>query len=335
MKNRFRFVSNNGTKKQVFRGALINDLVDISKIEAGQTEIKIEKTDVNRLLDSLFSFFEPEADAKNIKFLLKKELSSDDCVIITDKTKLTQIISNLLKNAIKYTDSGYVSFGNRLKEGNIEFYVKDTGKGVKPELKDKIFERFNKGDFSDAGTYEGTGLGLSICKAYSEMLGGEIKVDSEPDKGSVFYFSLPYKPGPGKKEYEKMKKNREIKNFEKTTALIAEDDEISFLFLEEVLNETGITILQAKNGLEALEIAKSDIEINLVLIDIKMPGLDGLEVTKQIKKLRPGLPVIVQTAFASYEDKIRAMQAGCDDYISKPIDKDLLMAKINNLLKFQ
>jgi PAS domain S-box-containing protein len=314
---------------------IINDLIDISKIEAGQIEIKHEKTNINQLLNSLYIFFNPETQKKGLNLEYTNGLSGNKSIIKTDRTKLGQVISNLIKNAIKYTNEGGINFGYTLKEKAkdgkykyLEFFVKDTGIGIEPDVKDKIFERFWQANVTDTKVYEGTGLGLSISRAYIKMLGGDIWVKSKPGSGSAFHFTIPYSLTRESGQPKKYKDLLEGKTHQDMTILIAEDDLTSFIFLREILKSTGANILHARDGGKAVEIIKSNPDVTIVLMDLKMPVFGGLDATKQIKQLRPDLPVIAQTAFASPSDEKRSLDAGCDDYLVKPIKKELLIEKI-------
>jgi PAS domain S-box-containing protein len=314
---------------------IINDLIDISKIEAGQIEYRKEETSINKLINNLYAFFKPEVEQKGISFYCSGELSEGKSIIETDRTKLTQVLTNLLKNAVKFTEKGRIGFGYTLKKlsgekgKNLEFFVEDTGSGITNETKDKIFERFWQGDLSYTKEYEGTGLGLSISKAYVELLGGKIWVESKPGKGSAFFFTVPYKVPQAAKKYKRARKMKSARTYRDFTVLIAEDDDISFMYLREILRDLNVKILYAENGSKAVELIKSHPKVNMVLMDLKMPVLNGLEATRQIKEIRPGLPVIAQTAFASPIDEQRSMEAGCDDFMAKPIDRNLLIEKIN------
>ena len=313
---------------------IINDLIDISKIEAGQVEISITPVSINKILDTLYEFFLPEARKKQLMLTLTKELTEEESVIETDERKLSQVISNLIKNAIKYTPSGSIRMGYYVKDNYVIFYIQDTGIGIKSENQKKIFDRFTQGEDDVFHFSEGSGLGLSISKAFIEMLNGKIWLESEPDKGSTFYFSLPYRnanltltsnePKPDRMNENKLRPD--------LTILIAEDDDTSYMYLEEILNRQNIKILRAINGDEAIKLATTRPEIGIVLMDIKMPVINGFDATRIIKKQRPKLPVIAQTAYALANDNARAMEAGCDDYISKPINKNLLFEKILKLV---
>ncbi len=312
--------------------SIINDLIDISKIEAGQVELTIIPTSINKMLDALYEFFLPEAEKKNLNLILKKELTDSRSIIETDEIKLNQIFTNLIKNALKYTDSGQIILGYRVQNDSIIFYIQDSGIGIKPEYHKIIFERFLQGEINSERPIEGSGLGLSISKAFVEMLGGKIWVESELGKGSIFYVSLPYNyiTDTYKNVISANKQTEKI--LSDFVILIAEDDDISYRYLEEILIKKNIKILRANTGTEVVNLVNSNPEIGLILMDIKMPVMNGFEATKIIKRHRPDLPIIAQTAYAGANDCQRAIEAGCDDYIAKPINKDLLLTKIRKLL---
>jgi PAS domain S-box-containing protein len=310
---------------------IINDIIDLSKIESGQIDISFKEVNVNQLLMQLHVFFKPEAERKCLKLTYFTELPDELCTIETDETKLNQVLSNLIKNSLKFTKTGDISFGYHLIKDMLHFYVRDTGKGIQEKHKKIIFERFIQGDMSITRDYEGAGLGLSISKAYIERLGGKIWVESELDKGATFFFSIPY-------NFSRME---QIKPPIKTglndsklpiNILIVEDDEFSTLFLREILEEENTNLLFSSNGEEALDMVKKHPEIQIVLMDLKMPVMDGFEATKLIKKLKPGLPIIAQSAYAFSDDRYKAKSAGCDDFIAKPVEMDILLSVINKQL---
>jgi PAS domain S-box-containing protein len=304
---------------------IINDLIDIAKIEAGQVEVNIDNICINHLLDDIYTFFKPEAENMKLSFSCKKELSDSDSYIRSDQTKLNQVLTNLIKNALKFTRTGSVDFGYAIKGSIVEFFVQDTGIGIHHDFKDKVFERFRQVDISETTEFEGTGLGLSITRAYVEMLGGKIWLESEHGKGSTFFFSLPFSNTKGYKAKRLPRKTKQIKSQLLHTILVVEDDDTSYLFLKEILRRNGFEVIRAINGEEAIHLIEQYSKIKLVLMDIKMPVMDGLEATGRIKQLRPDLPVIAETAYASEEDRQRSLDSGCDDFISKPIDKELLL----------
>jgi PAS domain S-box-containing protein len=310
---------------------IINDIVSISKIEAGQMEIHLSETHINQLMDHLSTFFGPETIQKSLQLSFRNGLSNERCRIKTDKNKLAQIFTNLIKNALKFTDNGGIEFGYSLDNKLLTFFVKDTGIGINPEMKDIIFERFRQGNESYAREYEGAGLGLAISKAYVEMLGGTIWLESEPGKGTCFYFTLPYDEFQGKSVTDN--ETSSLNTQKKMTILVVDDDEISILYLQEILNLKNLKLITTSNGKEALETLRSNPDVDLVFMDIKMPVMDGLEATRQIKLIRPDIPVIAITAYALNRDEQRAKAAGCDDYISKPIDKNKLFKWIDTTRK--
>lgn len=304
--------------------SIINDLIDISRIEAGQTEIRKESTNVPALLRELMLFFRPEANSKNIHFRSNSELPVN-FTIDTDKTKLAQVITNLLKNALKFTpDNGTIELGSKTDNNELLIYVKDNGRGIRKELQEKIFERFRQGD--QAESHEGVGLGLAISKAYAEMLGGRIWLESEPGSGSAFYFTVPAVEIKETRELNEL--SREKESSPEMCILVAEDDEISYTLIRESLKRKGIHTCHARNGREAVDLIKNIRNISMTLMDIKLPVLSGLEAAREIKKIRPEMPVIAQSAYISQADIRQALDAGCDDYITKPIDISILLNKI-------
>lgn len=309
---------------------IINDIIDISKIESGQMNINIGETNINQLLKDLYVFFSPEAKKKGLDLSLSIDFSDDEdeFPILTDHTKLAQILSNLIKNAIKFTKQGYINFGYEVDSSEITFYIEDSGVGIPDNQIDMVFERFRQGSSLLTRNYEGAGLGLSISKAFVEMLGGRIWVTSELNKGSKFMFTIPnrkYQPNESDDQYNQ----HQHKDQMEINILIAEDDENNLMYLAAVLEEENAKIYESSNGKEALEMVKNHPEIDLVLMDLKMPEVDGFEATRQIKKMRPTLPVVAQTAYAFSEDQEKAMSAGCDDYLSKPIKTQMLLEIVN------
>ena len=311
---------------------IINDLIEISRIESGQMDFHMEGTNLKYTMEYLISFFKPFAEERGLELFADEGSLTNDLRIYTDSTKLNQIMSNLINNAIKYTDKGKITLGYKQENNKVVFYVKDTGIGIRSEQIDIIFERFRQGDLPDVKIVEGTGLGLYICKAYVEMLGGEIWVESEKNKGSVFYFTLPNNKKGFCETKTKEKKKMKTNSLENATILVAEDDDDCYTFIEEILVLEGANVIRAKNGTEAIDLLENSKGINLLLVDIKMPQMNGIEATKKIKERWHDLPIIAQTAFASKEDEKRSLKAGCDDYISKPIDYELLLGKIEKQL---
>ena len=313
----------------------INDLIDISKVEAGQVTVSTNETNINEQLEYLYSFFKPQLDKKNIHFSYHTPLSTEKAILQTDKEKLYAALTNLIKNAIKYTNEGSIEFGYQRKGDFIEFFIKDTGIGIPRDKKNKIFDRFIQADSRLAKPYEGAGLGLAISQAYVKMLGGEIWVESEEGKGSEFYFTIPYNP-PEKISTENMQKNNFLRAPEKLkeqTVLIAEDDEAAYIYLYELLESTCKKIIRTKTGTETVKAVRENTDIALILMDIKMPETDGYEATRQIRAFNNTVTIIAQTAYAHKEDRKKALEAGCDEYIAKPIDENDLFAIIEKTIK--
>jgi len=312
---------------------LINNLINISRIEAGETMLQESETPVNELMRDLYAFFKPEIDKKGLRLNLKTGLPDNDSVIETDSGKLIQILTNLIQNALKFTSSGEIDFGYNRSNSTLEFYVIDTGIGIAADMKEKIFDRFHQVDNTLTRTQEGSGLGLSISQAYVEMLGGTIRIESREGWGSEFYFTLPYRPTfLQQKPIPSPVNQKPIITAPFITILIAEDDAVSRLLLKKNLTDENINTLFAVNGKEAVEMVQQHQEINIVLMDIRMPVMNGFDTTRVIKELRPDLPVIVQTAFTSKDEKDKSHEAGCDGYITKPINKVELLELITLLL---
>jgi PAS domain S-box-containing protein len=334
--NRKRYVeiiNNNG--KMLMN--LIDDIIDFAKIEAGQTKILKQEFSLNTLLSQIHSSFlaiNVRKDKDNIKLKVKKALSNDNCYIQTDPNRLRQILTNLIGNSFKFTKMGHIEFGYNLPEkGFLEFYVKDTGIGIATDKIDLIFERFVQGDYSRSRKYSGSGLGLAISKGFVELLGGKMWVESVENMGSTFYFTIPYVKAKKKPEEEiDKKKPRSDYNWENKVFLIAEDDTFSYKLLEGFLKKTNAIILHAEDGIKAVDICKSNSEIDLVLMDVQMPEMNGMEATKLIKEFRKELPIIAQTANAIAEEKQKCLEAGCCDFVTKPINISELFAKIDQWL---
>ena len=316
---------------------LVNDLMDISKIDAREVTLLESETSVNQILRDLQAFFKLEANKKGLRLRCAEGLTDPESIITTDSGKLTQIVTNLIQNALKFTVKGGIDIGYSKKEEMLEFYVIDSGIGIPAGKKEKIFERFHQVDNSLTRNHEGSGLGLSISKAFVEMLGGTIAVASVEGAGSNFSFTLPYNPN---KEHQAQRNKYKVLSTRDsaltsplTTILIVEDDATSTLLLQRNLKGQNITIICAENGWEAVELVEHHPEINIVLMDIKMPVMNGYEATKLIKEQRPDLPIIAQSAFTSKEEKEKAKEAGCDSFITKPINKSELIELIKVLLE--
>ena len=311
---------------------LIGDIVDISKIEAGQVTIQKSMFNVNSFLQEILLTFKQEKEIRgktNIELKLVLSDKASDLRIETDPHRLQQIFNNLLTNSLKFVDDGFIEFGYlSIAPEYIQFYVKDTGVGIETNKKDKIFEQYGQDKSTYSRNLEGTGLGLAISKSFVELLGGNIWLDSEIDEGSTFYFTIPFEAKTGFKDFYLNQSLIGSDNWSQRTILIADDVKDNYIFLKGVLSHTGVNILWAQNGEEAVNLCKSDQKVDIVLMDIKMPIMDGLLASKLIKKENPDIVIIAQTAFASADDRNNCLESGCDQYFKKPINHEKLFSVI-------
>ena len=318
---------------------IINDIIDISKIEAGQLKVVKSDCNINQVFADLLQYFQSDRknhQDKDIRISVHLSLSDKDSTIFTDDVRLKQILINLISNAIKFTHCGSVEFGYYLdgEKKKMVFFVKDTGIGMDPEKQNIIFKRFRQADGTISRRYGGTGLGLSISKGLVAILGGHIWVESVLGKGSTFYFSLPYKNTFYSTVYLSRERNRELDpySWSDKMILIVEDDENNLYYLKRILSKTQINIIHAKDGLEAVKKSSEIINIDIVLMDIQLPLLNGLDATQQIRAMNKKYPIIAQTANAMDDDRRRCIDSGCTDYISKPIDKQVLLDVLSKYL---
>jgi CheY-like chemotaxis protein/anti-sigma regulatory factor (Ser/Thr protein kinase) len=314
---------------------IINDIISISKIEAGVMELYLEESNINEQIEYIYTFFKPEATAKGIALSFKNSLPEEEALVKTDREKLYAILTNLVKNAIKYTKEGSIELGYTKKGKQLEFYIKDTGIGIDQDRHTAIFERFIQADISDENALQGAGLGLAISKAYVEMLGGEIWMKSEKGIGSTFYFTLPYEiyDIETKEESESDTSAKELEApLKKLKILIVDDDKISRRLLSKILEKVSNELLYAEDGLKAVEIFRKNNDIDLILMDMKMPVMDGYESTRLIRKLSNKTVIIAQTAFALEGDEEKAIKAGCNHYLTKPINRAALLALIQQYI---
>jgi PAS domain S-box-containing protein len=309
---------------------IVNDIIDISKIEAGQIDLSESSFDLKELLSEVSSFYTPVAREKGIDLIIYPlgGKLSDNGWIISDRIKIRQVLDNLLSNAVKFTHAGEITLKCDLEEGFLQFEIEDTGIGIQPDLQKAVFERFRQVETSYTKKYGGTGLGLSITKAYVEKMGGKIWLQSELGKGSVFFLTLPYKPSVSDKNIDTEPIIMNELSEKDLTVLVVEDEDINWFYLHEILKKNVITI-RASNGKQALELVKNHPEIGIILMDIKLPDINGLELTGIIKSINNGIIIIAQTAFALSGDRENAIEAGCSDYITKPVRKEDLLNLIS------
>ncbi|OFX17574.1 MAG: hypothetical protein A2033_04535 [Bacteroidetes bacterium GWA2_31_9] len=320
----------NGSCKQLL--SIINDIIDISKIESNQINTNYSSINIEALMQKLVDFFKIQAINKNLNLEYSNKNETIIKNIITDEQKLNQILTNLIGNAIKFTENGSIEFGYKLKNNFLEFFVKDTGIGIEEKYFEIIFDRFRQIEDNYTRKFGGNGLGLSITKAFVEKLGGKIRVESIPSKGTIFYFTVPYKSA---EPEDIMLKSTQIYDYDFSNhkIIVAEDEDSNYIYLNEILINTNARIIRAKNGIELIDILKNERNVNLILMDIKMPEMSGIEATKIIKNSNHNIPIIVCTAYALSGDKEEFINAGCDDYISKPIIEQELLRKMSVFLK--
>lgn len=304
----------------------VTNFMEISIITSGNQEISYAEFKPEFVLNDLAGHYKGICDRK--KMVLSVSLPTDATVykVFTDKELLYKVLRHLLDNAIKFTDDGgSIQMGFEVREGEFLFFVKDTGKGISEEGKQTIFKSFMQEDNSYTRGYEGCGIGLSISTGLVDLLGGSIWVESEKGKGSTFFFTIPIPQV--KPQAEEVIKTEDSGSKIKTI-LVAEDDEINFVYINILLKHKLIQVLHARDGFEAIQLCTVHPEICAVLIDLKMPQMDGFEAASRIKEIRADLPILAVTAYSGVEDKKRALEAGCDEFITKPIKKELLFERL-------
>jgi CheY-like chemotaxis protein/nitrogen-specific signal transduction histidine kinase len=318
---------------------IINEIVDISKIESGLVKVKLIEENLNEHLGYVYDLLKQEAERKGLILTYECGFQQQEAISKTDSEKLFAVLVNLVKNAIKYTKSGSVEFGYRLNNSSFAlndkipellFFVKDTGIGIPVNRQNAIFERFIQADIADVQAREGAGLGLSIAKSYVELLGGKIWVESEISQGSTFYFTHPFLNE--KITGAKTPENLAVESNEKQRLfkiLLAEDDEMSSVLIKKMVEKISSEVIHVFTGHDAVEACRNNPDLDLILMDIKMPDLNGYEATRQIRQFNEDIVIIAQTAFGFSKDYIKAKEAGCTDYISKPINRNKLLALIN------
>lgn len=335
-KNYIRIIEKSGVRML----NILNDIINISQIESGVMEVFLQDININVQIDDIYNLFMPEVEAKGFTFKVHKAFADEDAHIKTDSEKVFSILTNLIKNAIKYSEKGSIEFGYTAENKCIEFFVKDNGIGIPKNKQEDIFKRFIQADVPNRKARQGAGLGLAISKAYAEMLGGKIWLEShsaedssEKATGSTFFFSIPCQNESDKidKEVPKEMIRLEAKD-RKLKILIAEDDLFSGEFISIMLNKFAKVIISVKNGVEAVAACRQNPDIDLVFMDIQMPELNGYEATQQIREFNNDVYIIAQTAYALRGDKEKAVAAGCNDYLTKPIRAHDLKQKINKFM---
>jgi len=303
----------------------INDVIEISKANTNSLDILIAPTKVIDIIKNVEFSFKHEIISKKLNFEIKQNKSID--VVLTDNILFKKIIYNLLSNAVKFTEKGDIEINYYLtdNETNIEFSISDTGIGIDKSQFDIIFENFRQLDFSTAKKYKGTGLGLALVKAYVNKLNGKIRVESEVEKGSTFYFKIPYII-PENEDITKVYTKKNIKKI-----LIADDEDVNLFYLETVLQKSNIKTYRASNGIDAVKICKAHKDIDLVLMDIKMPHLDGIKALQQIKEINSKILIIALTSYTEEKNRVSLLNVGFDYFLEKPVNRIELIDLIKRL----
>ena len=313
---------------------VIDDVLQVSLMETDQLMLNINDCDLSKVLEGLFKTYS-KILIKNSRPEINLSISDSNinCIVKTDKIRLQQVLINLLDNALKFTQSGSISFGFRIEDDNIIFQVSDTGIGIKTKHHDNIFDRFYKVEGNSDELYRGTGIGLFLTKKIVESLGGDVWVVSSFGDGAAFYFTIP-KIGCRKIEdrQEKEIPVEKTYNLKGKKILVVEDQPSSQIFFKNMLKKSGIEVLQAWDGTEGIELAKNLPDIDLILMDLRLPMVSGYEAFEEIRKFNPNVPIIAQTAFGMKSDEKACLKAGFNDYISKPIKTSELLLKISDAL---
>lgn len=311
---------------------LINDMFHLSALEAGQFSVSAETISVSRFFSEIKDFissYQQVENKQNLQIRYLPDPSAGDLKIVTDTQKLNDILVNLIKNAIKFTDEGVVEYGYKVNNDTITFFVKDTGVGIPEDKFEVIFEKFRQGDDSSTRRHGGTGIGLTLVNGLTELLGGRVYFESTVGKGSTFYVEIPIQLRPEKLQ----ESSDESINLQGYTLVVVEDEMTNYQLIESILKKYQPQLVHFLDGESAVRYVESGKPVDLILMDIRLPGIDGLEATRQIRKLRPDLPIIAQTAYAMAGDRERTLAAGCNDYISKPFRRQQMVNLIWGFLR--
>ncbi len=315
---------------------LVDDISELTKYETGDLSINKSPCNLNILLNDLLVNFTREKtrlNKNNLEIRIKLP-DNEETITYTDSGRITQILSNLINTSLYFTDKGYVEFGYyRADDLKLEFFVKDTGVGFTADEQKYIFDRLSQVEDIIVKKFEGLGLSLTISKGLVKLLGGSLWVESESGEGSTFFFQIPYEEIPFETYAEGTEEDALARfNWKDKVILIVEDDEVNLKFLEAVLHNTQARIIQANNGYQAVELCKSISKIDLILMDLKLPKMNGFEATRQIRKFNKSIPIIAQTALILDKEKQKCLEAGCTDHIIKPIEIANLVNMINKYL---
>ena len=318
---------------------IIGDIIDLSRLESSQIEITYEEASVNSIVNEIVEDARKiiKRNEKSIIINVINLLEENSDLIFTDRIWLKRVLSHLMDNAVKFTLEGSVRLSYARENDNLVFRIKDTGIGINKENLDHIFEEFRQEIDGHHRPFEGLGVGLTLAKEVIERMGGRIFVQSEKGVGSEFSFSIPYRPAGGSTRLRSKITNSEPVSIQAEWSgkicLLVDDNKDVLLYLNRVLSDTGIKTLTARSGIEALEIIRNTPVIDVVLLDMQMPEMNGIEATKEIRKIRKDIPIIAQTAFIFEDDKDIILEAGCDACLIKPIRKDHLLTVMSSFLK--
>lgn len=306
---------------------VVNQVLDISMLETGNVKINENKINIREFTTEIVHEFLPDVKP-GVEFYFEPDKNlTHETHILSDEYKLRQILNNLINNAIKFTEQGYIRIGYYLNESKLEFFVEDSGIGIPGNEQQEIFERFRKSEQTNQKFYDGVGVGLAICKGNLELMNGSIRVESGKGHGTRFYFTVPFIHAVNEKQYH-VNREAQITNLKGLKILVAEDEVLNFSYIEQLLNEHNLTLLHAHNGAAAVDICEKTDDLDLVLMDIKMPVMNGYEATRVIRKLRPMLPVIAQSAYISNKNQLIDDEELFNEYISKPFHKEELIEAI-------
>jgi len=313
---------------------LINDIIDIAKIEAGQLKIIESPCNIDSVMSDLLGTFTEirnQQKKQAVDLILNIKHAEKEIITVTDQLRLQQVITNLIGNALKFTENGRIEFGFDIEDGFLKFFVKDTGIGIPESKQEILFQRFTQVDASTTRKFGGTGLGLAISKNIVELLGGTIWMESTPGIGSTFYFTIPYKPSD--KVNSINKSPAADYDWSEHTIMVAEDIDENYMLIEAAFRRTGVKMVHARDGLAAVNEAKSNDNISLILMDIQLPVMTGYEAIHNILLIKPEIPIISYTAYALPNEREKSLEAGCVDYVTKPMKAEFLLPLVNKYLK--
>ncbi len=317
---------------------IIGDIIDLSRLESSQIEITYEEASINEIVKEVVDEARQiiKRNEKPIILTVKNLMGDDSDIVFTDRIWLKRVLTHLTDNAVKFTLDGLIEISYLREEGNLKFTIKDTGIGINKENLKRIFEEFRQEIDGHHRPFEGLGIGLTLAKEVLERMGGMIDVKSEKGMGSEFSFSIPYRPAATTKTKLKSilsSQNEGPVNWSSYKCLLVDDNKDVLTYLSRILLDTGINTVTARSGNEAVEIIRNDPSVDLVLLDMQMPEMNGIEATREIRKIRKELPIIAQTAFIFEDDKDIILEAGCDACLIKPIRREHLLAVMSSFLK--